>query len=105
MLTITDDAATAMRLALERADVPPSSGMRISADEAPELSENGDQPMLRLDVVTDAEAHGGDELVVAPGGLQIFIEPQVAPLLEDKVLDGAVEESGRAAFRIVSQKL
>jgi len=102
MLTVTNDAATAMRLALQRADVPESSGLRISADRDTDVEENGSQPMLRLDVATENEVD--DEVVVAPGGLQVFIEPQVAPLLEDKVLDGMVEPSGRAAFRIMTQK-
>lgn len=104
MLTVTDDAAAAMRMALERAEIPDSSGLRISAEQPHELTENGSQPMLRLDVVTAVENRVDDQIVVAPGGIQIFIEPRVAPLLEDKVLDGVVEPSGRAAFRIMSQK-
>jgi Fe-S cluster assembly iron-binding protein IscA len=98
MLTVTDDAATAMRTALERADLPVSTGMRISADGNPE-AESDSQPALRLDVATDSS--DADKVVEAPGGLQVFIEPDVAPLLEDKVLDGVIEPSGRAAFRII----
>jgi Fe-S cluster assembly iron-binding protein IscA len=101
MLTVTNDAGTAMRMALERAAVPDSSGMRISADPVG-VEENGSQPVLRLDVVV--ENQNDDEIVVAPGGVQVFIEPTVAPLLEDKVLDGVVEPSGKASFRIVAQK-
>jgi Fe-S cluster assembly iron-binding protein IscA len=107
MLTVTDDAATAMRVALEKAAIPSTAGMRISADRnASEdgVSKNGKvgRPKLRLDVVTST--YEQDEVVVAPGGLQVFIEPEVLPLLEDKMLDGEVEESGRSAFRIVTQR-
>lgn len=102
MLTVTNDAATAMRLALQRADMPESSGLRISADREADVEENGSRPMLRLDVATGNQLD--DEVVVAPGGLQVFIEPEVAPLLEDKVLDGTVEPGGRAAFRLIARK-
>ena len=104
MLTVTNDAAAAMRMALERAEIPDSNGLRISAEQPGEPVENGNQPMLRLDVVTSVESRVDDEIVLAPGGIQVFIEPRVAPLLEDKVLDGVVEPSGRAAFRIMAQK-
>jgi Fe-S cluster assembly iron-binding protein IscA len=101
MLTVTNDAASAMRNALERAAIPDTTGMRISAD--PNADQNGSaHPALRLDVAT--ETVDGDKVVEAPGGLHVFIEPEVAPLLEDKVLDGMVEPNGRAAFRIVTQK-
>ncbi len=104
MLSVTKDAAAAMRMALERAEIPESNGLRISAEQPAEIVENRNQPMLRLDVVTAVENRVDDEIVVAPGGIQIFIEPRVAPLLEDKVLDGVVEPSGRAAFRIMTQR-
>jgi Fe-S cluster assembly iron-binding protein IscA len=104
MLSVTKDAAAAMRMALERAEIPDSNGLRISAEKAEEPVDNGSQPMLRLDVVTAVENRVDDEIVVAPGGIQVFIEPRVAPLLDDKVLDGVVEPSGRAAFRIMSQR-
>lgn len=99
MLTVTNDAATAMRSALEHADLPPSTGLRISADRS-ETEENS-KPALRLDVATEGEAE--DEIVTAPGGPQVFIEPGVVPFVQDKVLDGELEPSGRAAFRIVTQ--
>ncbi len=60
------------------------------------------KPALRLDVAMESEAE--DEIVTAPGGPPVFIEPDVAPLLEDKVLDGELEPSGRAAFKIVTEK-
>ena len=111
MLTVTDDAASAMRTALQKAAMPPTAGMRISTDHAavatPAQNGNGsatagNRPMLRLDVVT--ETPEDDEVVIAPGGLQVFIERDVAPLLEDKVLDGEVEPGGRSSFRIVRPK-
>jgi Fe-S cluster assembly iron-binding protein IscA len=102
MLTVTNDAATAMRSAMERAAVPASTGMRISADQRAATENSSPQPSLRLDVATNADP--ADQVVDAPGGLQVFIAPQVVPMLEDKVLDGVVEPSGRAAFRITTQK-
>ncbi|MGH9030087.1 MAG: iron-sulfur cluster biosynthesis protein [Acidimicrobiales bacterium] len=106
MLTVTDDAASAMRTALDKAELP-TAGLRISADHETRTAAANDgpepeKPMLRLDVVTDA--NDADAVVEAPGGLQVFIEPEVAPLLDDKVLDGEIEPSGRSAFRILTQK-
>jgi iron-sulfur cluster assembly protein len=102
MLTVTDDAAAAMRTALERAAVPLSTGMRISADHGSSPSGSSNRPPLRLDVATGVDE--SDHVLEAPGGPQLFIEPEVLPLLDDKTLDGVVEPSGRAAFRITTSK-
>jgi iron-sulfur cluster assembly protein len=102
MLTVTEDAAAAMRSALERAAVPLSTGMRISADRNAVDSAAPERPPLRLDVATGVAE--SDHVLQAPGGPQLFIEPEVLPILEDKVLDGVVEPSGRAAFRITTHK-
>jgi iron-sulfur cluster assembly protein len=102
MFTVTDDAAAAMRSALERAAVPLSTGLRISADRGASTPEVPERPPLRLDVATGVG--DSDHVVQAPGGPQLFIEPEVLPLLDDKVLDGLVEPSGRAAFRITTSK-
>ena len=98
MLTVTETAADAMRSALERADVPHSSGIRISGSDA--MSNSSERPGLRLEIV--AEKLPGDEQVVATGGPPVFIDADVVPLVDDKVLDGGIDADGRAVFKIVS---
>ncbi|HLI74095.1 MAG TPA: hypothetical protein VKU86_09470 [Acidimicrobiales bacterium] len=98
MLTVTETAADAMRSALERADVPESSGIRISGSDA--MSNSSERPGLRLEIVP--EKLPGDEQVVAAGSPPVFIDSDVVPLVDDKVLDGGIDADGRAVFKIVS---
>ena len=98
MLTVTDTAASAMRSALERADVPDTSGIRISGADA--RSNSSERPGLRLEIV--AEKSPGDEQVMAAGGPPVFIDADVVPIVDDKVLDGGIDPDGRAVFKIVS---
>jgi hypothetical protein len=98
VLTVTETAAVAMRSALERAEVPDTSGIRISGSDA--MSNSNERPGLRLDIV--AEKLPGDELVMAMGGPPVFIDADVVPLVDDKVLDGGIDPDGRAVFKIVS---
>jgi Fe-S cluster assembly iron-binding protein IscA len=99
LLTVTETAAIAMRSALAHADVPESSGIRISAGADPS-SNSSERPGLRLEIVPDKQP--GDEQVTATGGPPIFIDAVAVPLVDDKVLDGDIDADGRAVFKIVS---
>lgn len=72
------------------------SGVRISKNESARLDEVEAPPELRLDVVTETAAD--DEVVRAPGGVLVFIEPRALSLVEDRVLDGSTDEAGQSAF-------
>jgi iron-sulfur cluster assembly protein len=99
MLTVTDRAAQALRTAIDTADQP-GAGMRISGASPADVPDGNRRPTLRLDVVPTAQSDC--ELVVAPGGVQVFIEPDVASLLEDRTLDSSVDENGHAAFVVTT---
>jgi Fe-S cluster assembly iron-binding protein IscA len=81
MLSVTPTAAEAVEKLASQSDAPESAGVRIAraGEEADPAGE------LRLSVV-DAPAAGDQHVPDA----QVYLEPEVAPLLEDKVLDADV---------------
>lgn len=76
MLTVTTDAAQAIQ---ELVASQPGAGLRISPQ-----STDGDQIELGLAVTTTPEAT--DE-VIEQEGCQVFLDEQVAPLLDGRTLD------------------
>lgn len=81
MLTVTPTAAEAVEALAAQTDTPESAGVRITR-----AAEEPDQPEgLRLSVVEEPSA--GDQEIP---GAQVYVEPEVAPLLDDKVLDADV---------------
>ncbi|MFN8216614.1 MAG: HesB/YadR/YfhF-family protein [Solirubrobacterales bacterium] len=86
MLTVTDQAATAIDGILASRDLPDEAGVRVSAEFNPA---NGDTagPELQLQVVEGP--HPGDQVV---DGTSVYLEPEVAALLDERTLDA--EKSG-----------
>lgn len=50
-----------------------------------------------------SEAVDGDEVVAAPAGAKVILEPAAAQYLEDKVLDVRQDDEGNPAFAIARQ--
>jgi Fe-S cluster assembly iron-binding protein IscA len=46
----------------------------------------------------------GDRVVGTDGGAKVFLEPQAAALLDDKVLDVQQDETGDVAFAVLPQQ-
>jgi Fe-S cluster assembly iron-binding protein IscA len=85
MLTLTDSAAEAVKHAMDAAEgLPEGGGVRISAQDL------GDSTGLGLAV---APVPGETDQVIEEEGARIFIAPEVAPFLEDKVLDAEQQGS------------
>jgi iron-sulfur cluster assembly protein len=83
MLTMTDTAAEAVRRISAGSGLEPDPGLRISAGEpTPEGTP------LELGLAAEA---GPSDQTVEEGGARIYVEQVVAPVLDDKVLDAAVE--------------
>ncbi len=93
MLVLTQDAAMVIRSIVQSADVS-EGGLRISARPITD-----EQAALEIQLADEPEEQ--DE-VVEQEGAQVFLEPEVAEALSDKVLDAAVEEEG-VRFTIVDQ--
>ena len=87
MLALTQNAAQAVETIVSGADLPDSAGLRISATP---MSENsaGPRQQLRLDVVPEPSP---EDSVIE--GAPLYVEPDTAEYLQDKVLDAEIEES------------
>ena len=85
MLHITPAAAEAIDEITH--SVPGSAGVRISA--MPEASTNGSGPTTVFDFYPAEEPGLGDK-VVEDQGVRVYLEPDVVPYLENKLLDAEV---------------
>lgn len=89
MLTLTDNATIEIRNLLEAPAAPDGSGVRIAADP----TSGG------LSLSLAAEPLDGDQ-VLDEEGARVFLEPQVATLLDDKSLDASVTDGGGVQFML-----
>lgn len=98
MLTLSTDATQAIEQILEDPEVPEGGGLRIApADHG--ADGDGAEGTLALSVTTGPGE--GDE-VVTDQGARVFLDGDVAPLLDDKTLDVSVD--GQALqFRLEPQ--
>ena len=88
-LALTDHAVEAVRELLSSADQVETGGVRMAAE--------GDG--LRLSI---APLPAEDDEVIDQQGARVFLEPQAAHLLDDKVLDARVDE-GQVTFSVTDQ--
>ncbi len=86
MLTITREAAEAIKGIISETDLPEQAGLRISA-----RSMGQQEAVLELSVALDPE---GSDHVIDREGIKVFIEPQAASFLDDKRLDALVQREG-----------
>lgn len=95
MLTLTPKAADVIHDLTSRPSMPASTGLRIS----PNTDEAGG-PALAVYL---AEGPSPQDQVVETEEAKVFLEPQVAGQLDDKVLDAQVDERGGIAFSVMPQ--
>lgn len=95
MLTLTDNAVTAIRALTSQPELPEQTGLRIMArgEEVPSFQ-------LAL-AATPVE---GDQVIEAEGA-RVFVEPSAADALSDKALDAEVDDQGGVAFSVSPQAL
>jgi iron-sulfur cluster assembly protein len=86
MLALTEDAVSAVNTILTNANVPDGSGVRIS--RAPS-AENSSEPGLELRLSVVEAPEEGDQVI---GEQPVFVEPEAADALDDKVLDAQIVE-------------
>ena len=92
MLTLTDNASMIINTITSQPGAPAGSALRITADAA----EQG------LAVSTATDASPGDQ-VVEQQGATVYLDEAAAAMLDDKVLDAAVDQEGRVEFAIGQQ--
>ena len=90
MLSVTQNAATAIRSLLDRPEMPEGCGLRLAGDGSSGLE------------LFAASAPEQDDTVVEAEGARVFLDPAVVPVLDDKVLDAGRGDDGRVHFRLVT---
>jgi Fe-S cluster assembly iron-binding protein IscA len=90
MLTLTMEAAEAIH---GLCGDQPGAGLRISSQ-----STDGDRVQLGL-TLTDRPAP--TDQVIEEQGSQVFLDEEVAPLLDGKTLDAQITSDQEVAFRLV----
>ena len=84
MLALTSKAASAIDGILASPDFPEKAGMRITTEP---VATDDDTPRTELRLAVVDEPETSDQVLEdAP----VFLEPEVATLLDDKVLDAEV---------------
>jgi hypothetical protein len=99
MLELTPTAAEVVNAIVSQQELPETGGMRITSEEATAASD-GSGPVrdIRLSVVDGPE---GDDQAI--DGAPVYIESgTTAEMLEDKLLDAAIEGQ-EVSFRLTLQ--
>jgi Fe-S cluster assembly iron-binding protein IscA len=94
MLALTDNAVQAVKGIVSASDrTDETGGLRL-------VTEHGDQEMsFQLSV---AAVPAEDDEVIEQEGARLFLDPEASSLLEDKLLDAAVDED-RVAFMLADR--
>ncbi|MBK1786488.1 HesB/IscA family protein [Prauserella cavernicola] len=95
MLAMTDAAVEAIS-ALTSQDGQEAAGLRFAVREE---SDAGAQ--LALSIAPAPEE--GDEVLGTNSGARVFLEPQAASFLDDKVLDVQQDDQGQLNFAVMQQ--
>jgi Fe-S cluster assembly iron-binding protein IscA len=97
MLVLTEAAAEVVKSLTSTPQAPDEAGLRIaSSDPIP------DNPGALQ--VSAAPGPSENDQVIESGGAHIYLEPQAAAYLEDKVLDAQVDSSGNPHFTLGLQR-
>ena len=93
MLTLTDQAVSAIRDLTTRPGLAEETGLRIAPQD-------GDAGGLALSLTDGPQA--GDQ-VIEEADVQVFLQPDAAAALDDKALDAQVSPDGEVSFVIQRQ--
>lgn len=97
MLVLTEAAAEVVKSVTSNPQAPDGAGLRIASA----IPEPRDPSALQL---TAASAPKEADQVVESAGARVFLEPQAAAYLSDKVLDAQFDEQGTAQFSLGRQQ-
>ena len=93
MLTLTENASAIVNEITSQPGLTEAAGLRITTENTPE-------PAFAVSAAQQGEP--GDQ-VVEQGGATIYLDASAAELLDDKVLDAAVDPSGKVEFALAQQ--
>jgi iron-sulfur cluster assembly protein len=97
MLMLTDAAATAINQLTSQPDMPESTGLRIAASP-----DDHQGPALAASL---SSGPGPQDQVLEVQEARVYLEPEAAEQLADKVLDAETAEGGRIAFSLRPQAI
>ncbi|MGA8846297.1 MAG: Fe-S cluster assembly protein HesB [Nocardioides sp.] len=92
MLTLTENASTIVRDITTQPGLPETAGLRITSD--------GDMSSF---AIAAADAAQPADQVVEQAGATLYLDEQAAVVLDDKILDAAVDDSGQVEFALAVQ--
>ena len=93
MLVLTEAAAQVVKSVTATLEEADAAGLRI-ASGAPGPDGPGELH------VTTAPGPGENDQIIVAGGARIYLEPQAAALLDDKILDARPDANGNARFSL-----
>jgi len=96
MLVLTETAAEVVKAITSNSQAPGEPGLRIVSSAA----DPADPGALQL---TAAPGPSENDQVIEAAGAHVYVEPQAALYLEDKVLDAEVDSEGKAHFSLGMQ--
>jgi Fe-S cluster assembly iron-binding protein IscA len=96
MLVLTEAAAQVVKSVTDTPEAPDGTGLRISQSATEPGSANA------LELAAAAEPGNNDQVVEAAGA-RVFLDPQAAAYLDDKVLDAEVDPDGKVRFTLGRQ--
>ena len=90
MLTLTENASTIVKDISRQPGLPETAGLRITSEDSAE-------PAFAVSAADQAPP--GDQ-VVEQAGATIYLDETAAVMLDDKILDAAVDPSGKVEFAL-----
>jgi Fe-S cluster assembly iron-binding protein IscA len=97
MLAVTEAAAGAISALIAQEGVDDQGGLRFAV-----RTMDDSQAALALSVAPGPT--DGDQVVTAEDGAQVFLEPQAADYLSDKVLDVQQDGDGQVSFAVLERE-
>lgn len=96
MLVLTTAAAEVVKAVTTAPEAPSGAGLRIAASSPQPQNAGALQ-------VTAAEGPGEGDQILEGEGARVFLEPEAATYLDDKVLDARLDDEGNAHFTLGEQ--
>jgi Fe-S cluster assembly iron-binding protein IscA len=97
LLTLTDTAVGVIHDLTNQPGLPDNVGLRIAPQPD---AENGTGPAFALSL---SQGPGAGDEVIEAADTRVYLEPEVAQQLQDKVLDARIDEQGEVAFLVSPQ--
>ena len=94
MLTLTENASSIVKDITHQPGLPETAGLRISTEESVD-------PTF---AVSAAEAPEPGDQTIEQDGATVYLDPDADAMLDDKVLDAAVDPQGKVEFALGIQQ-